>query len=94
MSQGATVENSPRVRRVGGMWLQVAEAARRLGVTRGRVYHLIWDERLCAKEIEGLLYVREADVHQYKSLRRESARVGGVMVPNTFKRGRWRRGRI
>jgi len=76
-----TVKGSPRSRQDGDVvWIQVVVAARRLGVTRGRVYHLMEDGRLRSKKMDGLLYVREADVELYRVLQRESSRARTVAV--------------
>lgn len=61
-------------RRVDGVvWLQVVEAAQRLEVTRGRIYHLIGAGRLRTRLFDGLLYVRDQDVRLHEVVRRETA---------------------
>jgi hypothetical protein len=75
------VEDAPRkLMRDGVTWLQVAAAARILRVTRGRVYHLMWDRRLRYRELEALpdarlTYVREDDVLVYRIRQKELARL-------------------
>ena len=68
-----SVTDAPARRWVDGvLWLQVAEAARRLGVTRGRIYHLTSGGRLRTRAFDGLLYVRDQDVQLYAVARRET----------------------
>lgn len=59
-------DHGPRtVREAGETWLQVREAARQLGVTSARIYHLVDDGRLRHRTQQGLLYVRARDVKRY-----------------------------
>ena len=53
----------------GVEWVQVAEAAKRLKVTRGRVYHLVTDGRLRHLVRGRLMYVAAPDVAKYAAWR-------------------------
>jgi len=52
-------------------WIQVLGAARRLRVTKGRVYQLIRARRLRSKPMDGITYVREQDVDVYRIYRQQ-----------------------
>lgn len=55
----------------GRTWMQVQVAARRLKVTAGRIYHLVADGRLQAREHLGLIYVEEESLKRYGRYQRQ-----------------------
>lgn len=82
--RGGTEGNG--VKQVKG-YLSVAEAAKRIGVDRSRVYRIIKAGRLKAVEVAGRIVLRESDVAKYKPLpigrprkkkaRRKASKKGG-----------------
>jgi hypothetical protein len=55
----------------GESWLLVPEAARRLKVTTGRIYHLTTDKRLRSLVQHGLNYVSYEDLEKYKTYQKQ-----------------------
>lgn len=56
-------------------WLPVNEAARRLGVGRGRVYELVRRRRLKVRWFGNVRYVAETSVDRYAAYRRDLVRL-------------------
>lgn len=56
-----------------GAWIQVPVAARTLKVTKGRIYHLIDQNRVRTQKFHGLTYVNAADIEDYKAMRTQIA---------------------
>lgn len=62
-------------------WWQVRLVARRLKITAGRVYHLIADGRLRAREHQGLFYVEERSVARYARYQDQLRHLRTKMTP-------------
>ena len=59
-----------------GEWVHIAEASRRIGTSRARVYQLVSQKRLRAKKLDGsLLYVHADDVAEYKQRQEDLKRL-------------------
>lgn len=66
----------PATRRLGGQpWIHVAAAAHRLAVTNGRIYQILRTGRFTAQVVEGITYIREKDVRDYRRYQQEIRRV-------------------
>lgn len=66
----------PASKQVGAQrWIQVLGAARRLRVTKGRIYQLIRARRLKSQHLDGITYVREQDVDVYQIYRQQIRRL-------------------
>lgn len=71
-----SIEDAPATMvKHGKRWIQVAKAAEMLGVTRGRIYHLIWQKRIrCIEEDRAgwpLKYVSADDVASYAEYQKQ-----------------------
>jgi hypothetical protein len=70
-----------RVVEDGRTWVQIRVAARRLGITKGRVYHLVADGRLKMQEHLGLIYVDWKSVQQYARFQQQLQHLRTKMTP-------------
>lgn len=62
-------------------WIQVREAARRLDLTTGRIYHLVADGRLESRHHLGLLYLEQGTVARYQEYQRQLRHLRTKMSP-------------